>query len=147
MNNASVRKLPGLIALAIGAISTGCAPIQMGEVRPRVRPVEVIIDATDLATAFEESDERAAELFGGRVGRINGHFAKSEPMSDGHIAMTFKRSIETFRPVRCIFDATDSTALNKFTADDEVSVTGRIGGFAESKYFVSVDNCVVEEDH
>lgn len=108
--------------------------------------IHVIVTASDLAAAFEQSEARASELYVGKLARLTGSFSKTEPLADGHIAMTFKISRETFRPVRCIFDATASTGLNKLSAGDYVAVTGKIAGFAESRYFVTVDECLIEKE-
>jgi exonuclease VII large subunit len=108
--------------------------------------IQVIVNATELASAFEARESEALELYDGKHGRIKGVFAKSEPLADGHMAMTFKTSIGTFRPIRCIFDVTSANALNRLVAGDEVTVTGRIVGFAESRYFVTVEECLIERE-
>jgi len=107
------------------------------------KDVQAIVEATDLASAFEESEAHAIDLYNGKRARIHGLFARSEPLADGRIAMTFKTSIETFRPVRCIFDPVNSIALNEFNDGDQLAIIGAIEGFRDSKYFVTVEDCVV----
>ena len=138
----------GLLVLlsALTAGLSACGSPAEAVRTPAPPEIRVIVDATELASAFERREPDAIELFGGKHGRIKGIFAKTEPLADGHIAMTFKTSIETFRPVRCIFDAAASTALNTLAAGDEVTVTGKIVGFADSRYFVTVDDCLIDKE-
>ena len=110
------------------------------------RSISVIVDATELASAFEGSESKAAELYSGKIGRIHGQFAKYERVADGQFAMMFKTSKETFRPIRCIFDSSSSSALSRLTTGDRVTVTGNIAGFSESRYFVTVEDCLIAEE-
>ena len=137
-------KLVALVfAIALGACDSSAPTLE----QKRADAVQVIVFATDLASAFEQSEDTAVELYGGKLGRISGEFEKAEPLGDGRIALTFKRSIETFRPVRCIFSAAAPEALERFAAGDPITVVGKIGGFRESKYFVAVEDCVIDAEN
>lgn len=102
------------------------------------------MNATDLGLRFELTETLALELYGGKRARIKGQFAKLEPLPDGNFAVTFKTSRETFRPIRCVVAGVNSTALNKLSDGDDLTVTGTIAGFTESRYFVTVEDCVVD---
>ena len=103
-----------------------------------------VVEATQIASAFEAAEDRAMELYSGKRARIRGQFARSESLADGNLAVTFKTSIGTFRPVRCIFHGGQSSVWNQLSSGGEINVTGRIDGFTESRYFITVDDCVVE---
>lgn len=127
------------------ALSTSTCTEQVRSEKPKASPeIIAIVTAGDLASAFEENDIRAAQLYAGKRARISGVFARSEPLADGNVAMIFKPSKETFRPVRCIFDAVEAGSLNRLSDGQELSVSGTVVGFSESRYFVTVDNCLAE---
>lgn len=137
----TIRALFVTLTLSIGA----CTKADRSD-KPRTdAEILAVVTAGDLSYAFEENDVRAAHLYTGKRARISGTFARSEPLADGNVAMIFKTSKETFRPVRCIFDAVAAASLNSMSDGQELSVSGTVVGFSESRYFVTVDQCVAEK--
>jgi hypothetical protein len=136
----TVRTLFVTLAMSLAA----CTESVRSE-KPRAEAeVLAVVTAGDLASAFEENDIRATQLYAGKRTRISGAFARSEPLPDGNVALIFKTSRETFRPVRCIVDAVAAARLNKMTDGQELSVNGTVVGFSESRYYVTVEKCVAE---
>lgn len=145
MNQPSIHINTVLALFVTIALSTPACTEQVRSEKPKSSPeIIAIVTAGDLASAFEENDIRATQLYAGKRARINGVFARSEPLADGNVALIFKTSKETFRPVRCIFDAVAAASLNRLSDGEELSVRGTVVGFSESRYFVTVDNCVAE---
>jgi hypothetical protein len=130
--------------LSILILVTACGSSVVPVRKVRVGDAGAMIDASDLAREFESNELQAAQLYVGKRLRITGQFARSEAITDGRTALIFKTSKETFRPVHCVLSSTEATDLKRFSNGDEVTVAGEILGFAESKYFVAVDECVVE---
>ena len=106
--------------------------------------VQLVLDATELASAFEKSEVNATGLYTRKRARISGFLSKLEPLPDGRMSIIFRTSTETFRPVRCVFGSNTSDGLNEPVKGDPITVAGRIAGFTDSGYFVSVEDCVIE---
>jgi hypothetical protein len=144
MHGSTFKNTIRIPAMTLLLLASACATSTKRVHSANPATVNVTVEAIELAAAFEQSEIRAIEMFVGKRARINGRFAKTESLSDGRIAMTFKSSKETFRPVRCVIDAEHSGELDELESGDPVTVIGEIQGFAESRYFVTVDACTLD---
>ena len=134
-----------LPVFAVGILlpQTGCGTPHAGAVADS-KTLDLVVDANELAGAFEKSAERAAEVYTGKRARISGYFARMETLEDGRAAIIFKTSADTYRPLRCINASPDFTAgTGELDDGSPITVDGTIGGFTDSSYFVTVENCTV----
>ena len=129
-----------MVAVVLLFWSLSCST---GRRPPTSADADLSLDATELVAAFERNETQAAELYLGKTALISGYFVKAERGDSGNYVITFKTSIETFRPVRCILGADDPATPGRFQRGDPLTVVGRITGFSDSKYFVTVDECSV----
>ena len=132
-------------ALAAGILISlsGCGSPQAGATASPNTP-DLVVDANQLVAAFEKNAEQAAENYTGKTARISGYFARLETLDDGRAAIVFKTSIDTYRSLRCVNRAAElASRIAELDAGSPMTVDGKIGGFTDSSYFVTVDECFV----
>jgi hypothetical protein len=103
--------------------------------------------AAALVKEFENNEVRANQVWVGKRARIYGTVNNIEVGQDGQIILTFKSSVTTYKNAQCFFNKSQSSRVAALSAHTEAAVEGTVrglgGGFANSKAFLILENCVV----
>ena len=143
MKQVSISRILSALAASFLITLSGCGSPQAGATSSSSRP-DLVVDANELVAAFEKSAEHAAEIYTGKTARISGYFARMEKLDEGRAAILFKTSIDTYRPLRCVNSAADlARGIGDLDAGSPITVDGKISGFTDSSYFVTVEDCFV----